>query len=278
MEERNGISPHEFGFGTHPVSLTEMLESDMLNHPEERYILFIRGVHGKAKIRVNQKKLQLKANTLLILLPDFHVEIDQEQGFMAEYLYYTFDFMADFPFALHSKSVEKIGQQPSLDLSREELRHLQALCQLLKQQYARQAHPSRMEIVKATLYLVIAEVGMLYMQEVGRLNISHTEMLTDQFFKLVHKHAHTEHKPAFYANRMCLSVRYLSKILKMETGKTLNAWVAEQTIQSAKKMLKSTDLTMAQIADEMHFPNPSFFAKFFKKHTGLTPVEFRKRD
>lgn len=276
MNVQHNLPTHDFGFSTQPMSLSEMSETGMVNHPEERFILIIQGHRGKAKIRVNQQSMSINGNTLLILLPDFHVEIESDQGFTAEYIYYTFDFMADFPFALHSKSVEKIGQHPSLELSRSEQREVQRLIQLLKRQYARLAHPSRVEIVKASLYLVIAEIGMLYMQRVGELHTSHTEMLIDQFFQLVHRHAQTEHKAAFYADRLCLTVRYLSKLLKLKTGKTLNTWVSDLTIQSAKKMLKSTDLTIAQIADDMHFPNPSFFAKYFKRQTGMTPIEFRR--
>lgn len=266
----------EFGFSTEPVSLQTMQTEGIINHPEEKYLVFIRGKEGKAHVYINLKKQTLQKDTLLVLLPTFHVEVEEDDTFQCEYIYYTFDFMAELPFSLKPAVAEKAGKKPCIQLSQMEGDNLQIYYDLLIRQYRRTEHPSRLELVKATLFMWIAEINMLYSQQVANLQITHAELLADQFFKLLHDHHAYEHKPVFYAGRMCLTVRYLSKVLKQVTGKSLNDWVVNFSIVAAKKYLKSTTLTSSQIAEEMNFPNPSFFAKYFKKYTGMTPMEFRQ--
>lgn len=266
----------QFGFSTGPATLQGMLEAGIINDPEERYIVFLWGKGGKADVYINLKKHTLQKDTLLVLLPNFHIEVEEAETFRCEYIYYTFDFMAELPFSFKPAVAEKAGKKPCIQLSEKEVEILKIYFDLLIRHYQRTEHPSRLELVKATLFMWIAEINMLYSQEVVNLQATHAEQLTDQFFKLLHDHHAYEHKPVFYADKMCLTVRYLSKVLKQVTGKSLNTWVVNFSIIAAKKYLKSTTLTSSQIAEEMNFPNPSFFAKYFKKYTGITPMEFRR--
>lgn len=267
----------EFGFSPAPVTLQEMLAAGILNNPEEKYIVFIRGKKGRVNLSVNSRLQTLTKDSLLTLLPKFHIEAEETNDFACDYIYYTFDFMAELPFSMKPAVAEKIGKKPAIRLNREEKGNLETFFMLLVHQYWRQEHPSRMELVKAALFMCIAEVNMLYSQQVVNIRTTHSEQLADQFFKLLHDYHAYEHKPAFYAGKMCLTVRYLSKVLKQVTGKSLNAWIVEFSIIAAKKYLKSTTLTSNQIAEEMNFPNPSFFAKYFKKYTGMTPIQFREQ-
>jgi AraC-like DNA-binding protein len=96
------------------------------------------------------------------------------------------------------------------------------------------------------------------------------------FFKLL-LHNHKKEKTLqFYASKMCLTPKYLSTIIKERTGRTAFSWINEVLISSTKYMLKTTDMTILQISEELNFPNPSFFGRFFKKHTGMTPVQYRE--
>lgn len=266
----------EFGFSTCPVSLQKMQTAGILNSSEEKYIVLIWVKEGTADVYVNLRQHHLAKDTLLTLLPKFHLKWEKTPGILCEYVYYTFDFMAELPLSLKPAVAEKIGKKPTIQLKQEEREHLESFFALVSRQYRREQHPSRIELVKASLFMCIVEVNMLYSQQVVNIQITHPERLTDQFFKLLHDHHFHEHKPAFYADKMCLTVRYLSKVLKQVTGKSLNAWIVDFSIIAAKKYLKSTTLTSNQIAEELNFPNPSFFAKYFKKYTGMTPMQFRE--
>ena len=75
---------------------------------------------------------------------------------------------------------------------------------------------------------------------------------------------------------LCLSPRYLSSVIRDVSGRTVVEWVNQAVILEAKVLLKHSDLLTYQIADELHFPNPSFFSKFFKRMTGMTPQEYQR--
>ncbi|MBO7609191.1 MAG: helix-turn-helix domain-containing protein [Muribaculaceae bacterium] len=104
---------------------------------------------------------------------------------------------------------------------------------------------------------------------------SHTASIFQRFIALVNSHCRTEHQLAFYADRLCVTQRHLGVVIKQVSGLTAKGWIDRALINEAKVMLKHTDMTVVQISDTLNFPNPSFFAKFFKRHANLTPVQYR---
>jgi AraC family transcriptional regulator, transcriptional activator of pobA len=80
----------------------------------------------------------------------------------------------------------------------------------------------------------------------------------------------------FYTDKMCLTPKYLSKVIKEKSGKSVNEWIDDYVILGAKALLKSTNMTIQQISDELNFPSQSFFGKYFKRHADVSPKEYRK--
>lgn len=104
---------------------------------------------------------------------------------------------------------------------------------------------------------------------------SRDQQLFTEFVQLVNQQAHAWHTIEPYASRLCITPRYLSTVVKQVSGKTAKQWIDEALVTRIKIDLKHTDKPIARIADEMNFPNPSFFVKFFKRMTGVTPSHFR---
>ena len=104
---------------------------------------------------------------------------------------------------------------------------------------------------------------------------SRDQQLFTEFVQLVNQQAHVWHTIEPYASRLCITPRYLSTVVKQVSGKTAKQWIDEALVTRIKIDLKHTDKPIAHIADEMNFPNPSFFVKFFKRMTGVTPSHFR---
>jgi AraC-like DNA-binding protein len=80
----------------------------------------------------------------------------------------------------------------------------------------------------------------------------------------------------FYADILCITPRYFSKIVKENSGKSPNEWIDEYIMQEAKALLKSGNFTVQQVSDELNFPSQSFFGKYFKRHTGVMPSKYKK--
>ena len=105
---------------------------------------------------------------------------------------------------------------------------------------------------------------------------SREQTIFDRFIQLVNQHCAEQHQISYYANRMCLTERYLSTIIRQTSGVTAKEWIDRALITRIKVELMHTDKSVAQISDELSFPNPSFFSKYFKRVTNLTPLEYKQ--
>ena len=100
--------------------------------------------------------------------------------------------------------------------------------------------------------------------------------MLEQFMKLaINDHAR-EHLVGYYADKMCVTPKYLSKIVKETSGRSVPDWLSELLILDAKNMLRHTDMTIKEISARLYFPSQSFFFRFFKNHTGQTPTQYRE--
>lgn len=99
--------------------------------------------------------------------------------------------------------------------------------------------------------------------------------ISDRFIALVQEHFRKERFLDFYASKLEITPKHLSRTVKCQTGYTAVEWIEKFVILEAKVLLKSSNLNIQQIADELNFPSQSFFGKYFKKITGLSPKEFR---
>lgn len=128
-------------------------------------------------------------------------------------------------------------------------------------------------LVAAQMYLYDG----LYRQHTDRLQAtqSREQTIFDRFIYLVNQSAQREHQLEFYARKMCLTERYLGTVIRQTSGTTAKEWIDRAIITRVMIELKHTDKSVAQISDEMNFPNPSFFSKYFKRLTGQTPMAYR---
>lgn len=99
--------------------------------------------------------------------------------------------------------------------------------------------------------------------------------LMSDFIKLLTENFRTEHRIAFYADKLCLTPKYFSSLIKQTSGKSASDWIDGIIISEAKLQLLYSDLSVQQIAYQLSFPTASFFGTYFKRHTGMTPGDFR---
>lgn len=99
--------------------------------------------------------------------------------------------------------------------------------------------------------------------------------LLDRFMTLVQQNFKSERFLDFYADQLQITPKHLSRTVKAITGFTAVEWIERYVVLEAKVLLKSTNLNIQQIADELNFHSQSFFGKYFKKKVGMSPKEFR---
>lgn len=99
--------------------------------------------------------------------------------------------------------------------------------------------------------------------------------IPDKFFDLVQQNFRKERFLDFYAGQLEITPKHLSRTIKALTGCTAVEWIERYVILEAKVLLRSTNLNIQQISNELNFPSQSFFGKYFKKNVGMSPKEFR---
>ena len=110
-------------------------------------------------------------------------------------------------------------------------------------------------------------------------NHSISERQTDIYIRLIElvgKYYDRHRSVAFYADKLCLSPKYLSSIVKSISGLTVQQHVFKAIVRRSILLMNNTDMSIKQISASFHFPNPSSFGTFFKKHTGMSPRTFRQ--
>jgi AraC family transcriptional regulator, transcriptional activator of pobA len=95
--------------------------------------------------------------------------------------------------------------------------------------------------------------------------------------ELINRHYRELKQPHEYAELMNLSASYLNNVCKTVVGKTLSDLINERVVLEAKRFFSYADLTISQVAAKLNFADPSYFIRFFKKHTGQTPEQFREQ-
>lgn len=106
--------------------------------------------------------------------------------------------------------------------------------------------------------------------------LTHQNDIFQRFISLVNTYSKTERNVSFYADKLCLTPRYLNTVIRQTSQQTIMDWINQSIILEAKVLLKHSNRLVYQISDELNFPNPSFFSKFFKRMTGMTPQEYQK--
>ena len=123
----------------------------------------------------------------------------------------------------------------------------------------------------------IADINRLRDEKVVKVNSrsEHKALTFRQFIKLVSENYTQQRQVIFYADQLCMSPKYLSKLVKDVSGKSAPEWIDSYVLLEAKHLLKYSDMPIKEIVFRLNFSNQTVFYKYFKAHTGMTPTDYR---
>ena len=237
---------------------------------------FMLTLRGRAAIEIDGLRHKLRPGTLMLILPGHLVRmVSHTDSFIFDYMCFDFDFLADFPLLLNTDISDQATNYPCVTLGTDGLSMAKQYFTLIGKR-SRESRNSR-AVTKGLLFSFIMEISAFYdTRNEDSRHTSRQDELTDGFFRLLHIYYKKEHAAAFYASRLCVSDKHLMRIIRQRTGKTFHFWLSDFILREAKLLLKSTSLTVTEVADSLSFKNPSLFARFFRKHTGASPSEYRE--
>lgn len=234
-------------------------------------------VRGEVEVNINLQDRHITAGTLFYVGPG---TIINPIRFSDDLEVYGMALFSDFsmPFAPGQMPAAFNGQARDFFLSvsdsdvKTAVDIFTTLWQLVKQRdYHR---PTASALVAAMMH----HYDQLFRQQQNQQASmrSRDQTIFDRFIALVNENCAEHHQIAYYAGRMCLTERYLNTVIRQTSDATAKEWIDRAIITRVKIELRHTDKPVAQISDEMCFPNPSFFSKYFRRLVGVTPLDYRQ--
>lgn len=236
---------------------------------------------GTAQVEIDFRLFRIKQGDMLVLATtQFFQCIEATPNLNLSYVTFTHDIYHEVTLVFDMPFFAFLKEYPCLSVSGEEnVRHLNHMLHALADIYQERDHTFRLPMFRN---LVQNFLMNLYDKVKGQFlnhDIAHTsqqEELLGKFIVLVFQHSGTRREVQFYADSLSITTRYLSSVVKSLTGNTPKDIIDTRCIQEIKMQLRTTRDSMQEIAFRLDFPDQSFFNRYFKKHTGITPLEYRR--
>lgn len=257
------------------------LPEDVYQHPTIiNAIFFGICVRGKGKLHINLNEYEVDEESVVVLIPGTILQCHLEEvteDFLIYYVTFSDDFIKEFD---STNIYSSLRECPCMKLEKESTKILLDRYFSLQEKLDHNDYSFRKEILQYSLLADIYEFYSIYLNHM----VSEPEVLCKEsdfqkkFFDLIYTYYGTQRKVQFYADKLCLSPKYLSTKIKDLTNKTVTEWIIESLILKAKALLKSTEMNIQELSDYFNFSDASAFGKFFKKNVKMTPNEYRKNE
>ena len=193
-----------------------------------------------------------------------------ENDFISSYLGFQI-FMDSFSFF-------KYGHHPILTLNEHDQNKFDFIFSNLHSLSIANAR-SNNALIASWLNVLLQEANLSYQNVMNLLSINlktNNEELVSRYKDLIAQNYISTRSVSDYANMLFVTPNHLNRVIKMTTGRTASSFINEMLLLDAKILLTQTTHTVSEIASILKFNDPSYFNRFFKKHSGATPVSFRE--
>lgn len=222
---------------------------------------------GWTHVIINLEEFTLHEHMMLVIPPDSLFEIIE----------YSDDFDMRAMSLKDARQMHLFGRGKLIEADDDEWQLTQEYFRLIWHEVHRQPIvPELITHLQAALLIELQRIESSHDQLV-RKPITRQEEILTHFIELVKLHGSCERTVEFYADKLCVTPNHLGAVVKRVSGMTVMQWVNRHVTQQAKVMLKYSELPIWEVAEHLNFANPSFFSKYFKAETGMTPKQYRGR-
>ena len=270
--------------------LADNLDGEKLDHEGETHpsfpvqvtmaVSFI-CVSGRMELNIDLSHYTLTDGCTAMAFPGSFFQMEQIQPgtqclFMAispDFINFIGDVKTGIEFS------RKLKEQPVYKPESQELQEIISIYRALKQKLRDTDYLFKEEVARSYLRIMQCNMFQKYLKETGTQQeakpTSRKEELFMKFMATVKEHYITHRNISFYADKLCVSPKYLSSVVHDVSGNYATNWINQHVILEAKTMLREKGCSIKDVSNRLHFANQSFFAKFFKQHTGYTPKEYK---
>lgn len=236
---------------------------------------------GRMSCLVDLKAYSLQAPAMAILLPGQVLEsLEYDEEFKTLTMIMSKEFTDSFNLPVSLQERLFIQTNHFHPISQEVLEVYVSCFNQIKNVIKQKDNPYRREIIKclfsAHYYGLGYYIHSSNSENKQTVRMTYQQELCERFITLVSENYKEKREIGYYADKLCVSNKYLSSLLKQETGLTALQWIEKYVVLYAKSCLSSTSMTVQQISDELFFPSQSVFGKYFKRVEGISPKQYRQ--
>lgn len=264
--------------GSTEVDCGTICFSNVPAHPLElAYVVVLVCQGGEAELEVNFQPYSVKPHDLLVLAEDSIVVMKQRsRQFRCSYYVLQRSLAAEVAYALPNHLFSYLNTSPYIAASEELTAFISVWEQHLQLVFARESNYRRQMLINAfqNLFLWLSEQADTQ-QEQRRNDFSRQEMLCWRFWEMLATACRQHREVAFYAKALHITPYYLSQLTRRFFNDAPKTLIDRQVILEIKKELRKSHQSIQHIADTLGFVDPSYLSKYFSKHTGMGPTEYR---
>ena len=257
---------NDFVFFRNMLSAVKQSMLDKVNSPQYVEVgRLTRVLAGTATFRINLLPYNLQKGDVFIITENTYIEIKDVsadfnvQAFSFKHL--PISFPRSTQLRLPNKDFERIGRY--MDLIWEVLH---------KENFSMQT----VEYLQSALFNDLKHIQQQSDKQ-STQQLSRSEQIMQKFLDLVAEFGATQRNVKFYAEQLLLTPNHLSAVVRQQSNQTVMQWLNERTILQAKVLLKHSEMSNCEIAFQLGFKEATLFSRFFRRETGMSPKEYRKR-
>lgn len=239
---------------------------------------------GNGIVNLNLRQYHIKNKTLFICAPNDIIQIPEQkaENFHVETIFISTHFLKEMYISLSTfvPFFMSVKENPTYQLTEVEINELNRIYQLLKGEVGKPDNFNK-EILRNIMAAFLYKLGSILYNKAPELQTDdlklpkREEILFNDFIRLLKEYHQSERRVDFYAEKLYLTPKHFSSVIKRVSGKTAGKWIDDYVILEAKTLLRYSPMSIQEVAFSLNFANASFFGKYFKHHTGMSPSEYK---
>ena len=270
----------------------ELILSDRmsLNYELFKYPFRLDGIvmglvtRGKVVVYTNLNEFEIASGTLFFIMPENIIQLkEKSDDFEASLVIASASYLSRIHIDIHSiiPLYVQVKESPFMMLTQKEydsfLQYFSLLEEALESTYFRDEMVRGLTSAYAYTIANILQREIKETRENAPRDKTRKDVIFERFIWLLLQHYERERKVEFYANQLHVTPKHLATVVKNVSGKTAAEWIDEYVILEAKARIKYSSFSIQEVAFSLNFPSATFFCKYFKNQTGITPSEYRKQ-
>lgn len=261
------------------IFVTDKL-GDIRTDAEEQYLAHLLCLGGTCQFVFNNKEFELHPGDLSIIRRRSMIEkVRPSDDFLCKIIYATPAFIAmSTPQSNYAtKGQLSLFNNPIIHLTAEQLIVCKRDFDILEQRIRNTRHRFYRDTVANAMQTAILDFFDFHATFYGESDIStQNASIMNRFLAMLEEGEYRKHREVtYYADRLCVTSKYLSEVSKKASGYAANYWINRFTILDISRQLRNKSLTFVQISDMFGFSSPAYFSRYVQQNLGVKPSDYR---